>query len=102
MMDRAGTMGRYERMCKGEALEALVAEAQAAGSPVIDPRTRRDDVKPQPKKPKAQAAEAVAEAPEEAVAEPVADEAEAPVQDEVPVEEVAEPPAEGENEAPAE
>ena len=72
MMDRAGTLGRFARLRQGEAVEALVAEAQAAGSPVIDPRTRRDDIKPQPKK-KAQPAM------EEAVAEPaVGGEAEPP------------------------
>jgi small subunit ribosomal protein S16 len=79
MMNRAGTIGRYERLRNGEAVEALVAEAVAAGSPVIDPRTRRDDIKPQPKK-KAQPVveEAVAEAPAaEAEAEPAAAEAEA-------------------------
>ncbi len=79
MMDKAGTIGRFERLRKGEAIEALVAEAVAAGSPVIDPRTRRDDIKPQPKK-KAQ-----------------------PVVEEVPAaEQVAEPAAEGETETPAE
>ncbi len=76
MMDKAGTIGRYERLRKGEALETLVAEAVAAGSLAIDPRTRRDDIKPTPKKPKAK----------------VADEAAA----------VAEPAAEGETETPAE
>ncbi len=78
MMDRAGTIGRFERLRKGEAIEALVAEAVAAGRPVIDPRTRRDDIKPQPKK-KAQpvAEETAAEAPAEEYAEPAAAEGEA-------------------------
>jgi hypothetical protein len=99
MMARAGTISRFERLRKGEAVEALVAEANAVGSPVIDPRTRRDDIKPQPKKVAQPAVEeAVAPAPvavAEAVAEPVADE---PVVDPV----VDEPPTEGEAETPAE
>ena len=74
MMDKSGTLGRYERLRQGEAVEALVAEAQAAGRPAIDPRTRRDDIKPQPKKKTEPAAE-------EAAAEPAAEgEAEAPAE----------------------
>lgn len=42
LMTRAGTIGRYERLMKGEALETLVAEAQAAvaAADPISPRTR--------------------------------------------------------------
>lgn len=97
MMSRSGTIGRFERLRKGEAVEALVAEAVAAGSPVIDPRTRRDDIKPEPKK-KAQPAVEEAATPvavAEAVAEPIADEpAVEPVADESSAEGEAETPAE--------
>lgn len=73
MMDNLGTLGRYQRLRQGEELEGLVAEAQAAGHPAIDPRTRRDDIPPRPKKPKAKSAEETTPAPEEAVAEPAAE-----------------------------
>jgi small subunit ribosomal protein S16 len=72
MMDKAGTIGRYDRLRKGETMEALVTEAQAIEVPKIDPRTRRDDLIPHPKKPKAKA-EAKATASTEAVAEPAAE-----------------------------
>jgi small subunit ribosomal protein S16 len=112
MMGKVGTMERYDRLRKGEGLEALVAEAQAEDRPAVDPRTRRDDIKPKPKKPKAGAAAAEAqpagEAPAEAVAEAAVEEA--PVEavaeaavEEAPVEPAAEETAsEGAAEAPAE
>lgn len=42
ILRRAGTLDRYERMKKGEAVEALVAEAQAqaATAAPVSPRTR--------------------------------------------------------------
>ncbi len=42
MLVRLGTMARYERLKKGEELEALVAEAAAAraAAPAVSPRTR--------------------------------------------------------------
>lgn len=42
LMQRTGTWGRFERLRKGEAMEALVAEAVAAvaAMPPVDPRTR--------------------------------------------------------------
>ena len=96
MMDKAGTMGRFDRFRKGEAIEALAAEAKAMGTVAIDPRTRRDDIKPQPK---AKAQPIVEEVAVEEVEAPVAvAEVEAepePVVDEVPAEE-------GDAEAPAE
>lgn len=44
MLKRAGTMARFERLKKGEALEALVAEADAARAAAgpVSPRTRYD------------------------------------------------------------
>lgn len=107
MLDKLGTLERYERFRKGEAMEALIAEAAANMPAPVDARTRRDDI-PQPtSKKKAQAraqAEAVAvEAPVEAVAveeaaseEPVAEET-SPVVDETseaPAAEESEPAAE--------
>lgn len=38
ILNRTGTMGRFERLKKGEALEALVAEAEA-NKPEVSPRT---------------------------------------------------------------
>lgn len=101
IMDRLGTTDRLKRLHAGEAMEALLAEAMSAMPPSVDPRTRRDDLQPTPKKPKkaapdakaapAPTAEAVAEPPQEVEAEPVS-EAEA-----VPAEEVeAEPVSEAE------
>lgn len=42
VMVRTGTMARYERLRKGEALEALIAEAEAAkvAAEPVSPRTR--------------------------------------------------------------
>ena len=44
MLKRTGTMARFERLKKGEALEALVAEADAARTAAgsVSPRTRYD------------------------------------------------------------
>lgn len=41
VLDRAGTMGRFERLRKGETLEALVQEAEArkASATPVSPRT---------------------------------------------------------------
>ncbi len=39
VLDRAGTLGRFDRMRKGEAVEALVAEAAANYVPA-SPKTR--------------------------------------------------------------
>ncbi len=43
IMDKLGTLARLERLNKGEALEALVAEAEAAAAArePISPKTRR-------------------------------------------------------------
>jgi len=60
---KTGTLARYERLRKGEPLDALLAEAaaQAAAAPAIDPKTRIGR-KPASKPKKAeQPAEAVAE-----------------------------------------
>lgn len=42
ILDKLGTSGRYERLSKGEALEALLTEAAAetAARPPISPKTR--------------------------------------------------------------
>lgn len=104
ILDKLGTMDRYQRLRKGEAMDALLAEAQQMGQPQVDPRTRRDDIKPKAKAPKAakaaeEAPAAVAEsapvevaeatpveaaetAPVEAVEAPPDDVAEAPVPEE--------------------
>lgn len=55
---RTGTLARFERLRKGEALEALVAEAEAqkAAAEPVSPRTRYDSPEPgQGKMKKAQA-----------------------------------------------
>jgi small subunit ribosomal protein S16 len=43
ILKRTGTLARYERMRKGESLEALVAEAAAAAASAepVSPKTRR-------------------------------------------------------------
>ena len=111
ILRKLGTLDRYERLRKGEAMEALLAEAQGNAAPPVDARTRRDDL-PLPvskKKAKARAdaaaqaveAEAPAEeAPAAEVEEPVA-EAEAPAEEAAAEEPVAEEPA-ADAEAPAE
>ncbi len=58
---KTGTTARYERLTKGESLEALLDEANAQPAPAIDPKTRIGR-KPAPKPKKVeQAAEAAAE-----------------------------------------
>ncbi len=47
ILDKLGTVERLARLRTGEAIEALVAEVEAAGRPPIDPRTRRDDLREQ-------------------------------------------------------
>ncbi len=77
ILDKLGTQGRYERLRTGEALEQLLAEAEAetAQRGPIDPRTRRDDLPKESKKAKrkteaAAATEAKVEAEAVAEAEP--------------------------------
>jgi small subunit ribosomal protein S16 len=100
-----GTWERWERYKKGEALETLLAEAEAS-LPEVDPRTRRDDLVPtkakaKPSKKKEKPATPPTEeitAEEPAAEEPAAEEPEAeePVAEEPAVEEPAaeEPEAE--------
>jgi small subunit ribosomal protein S16 len=49
IFSKLGIMARYERLCAGESVEALVAEAESAAAArgAADPRTRRDDLKAQ-------------------------------------------------------
>jgi len=71
MLDKLGTLGRYDRFRKGESLDALIAEAAANMPAAIDPRTRRDDIPLPVSKKKAQARAqadaAVVEEPAEAM-----------------------------------
>jgi small subunit ribosomal protein S16 len=91
LLKKMGTMERYERLKKGESVETLVAEAEAAAeaSPAISPKTRRE-----PGKAAAKKAEKPAEAPEpkaEPEPEPEAAEAEeAPEVEEAPEPEASE------------
>ncbi len=101
ILDKLGTLARYERLRQGESLEALVAEAEAeaAAREPVSPKTSRP---PRPKAEKA-AVQAIAEEPvEEAEAEEVADEtAEEPVEEgeaEEAADEMAEEPAADESE----
>jgi small subunit ribosomal protein S16 len=75
ILEKLGTLGRFERFRKGESLEALVAEAEeeAALREPVSPKTTHIPVPGQSKKAKARAAEAEAEA-EEVDAEAEADE----------------------------
>lgn len=52
ILDRAGTLKRFEQLRAGESLEELVAQAkaEAAARPAVDPRTRQDRVSAAPKK----------------------------------------------------
>ena len=91
LLKKMGTLERYERLKKGESVETLVAEAEAAAeaAPDISPKTRRD-----PGKAAAKKAEKPAEAPEpkaEPEPEPEAAEAEeAPEVEEAPEPEASE------------
>lgn len=73
ILKTVGTWKRYERLMQGEALEALLTEAAAelAAKPAVDPRTRRDDLIPEPgtKKTAAPETEVEAEVEDEAVSE---------------------------------
>jgi small subunit ribosomal protein S16 len=90
ILNTLGTSERFERFRAGEAMEMLVAEAeaQAAARPPVDPRTRRDDLltgkkakavkeaaAPEAATSEAATLEAVAEAEVEAVEEAEAEEA---------------------------
>lgn len=102
IMVKLGTMDRLQRLRAGETLETLLAEAEAeaAQRPIIDPRTRRDDLLEERLKAKAEAraqaqdeAEAEAEAETEVEAETEAEaEAEAEVEEAEEVEETETPP----------
>ena len=49
LLTKTGTIGRFERLKKGESQETLLAEASAqkSSAPVIDPRTRIGHAVPQ-------------------------------------------------------
>jgi small subunit ribosomal protein S16 len=81
LLKKMGTLDRFERLKKGEAIETLVAEAEAAtaAAPEIDPKTRRaagakPATEPAPA-PVAEATEPEAEAEEAASEEAEATEA---------------------------
>lgn len=67
LLKRTGTWARYERLRKGESLEALVAEAEAAkaNAAPISPRTRFPSPGPGQSAKKAKEAAAAAEAAKE-------------------------------------
>jgi len=106
ILDRLGTLARYERLRQGEAVEALVAEAQAQFAAAGTPSTRtayaaheiqRPKPAPQPAAPAPQAPAKAAE-----VAQPAAESAAAEAAEvvaEEAAEAVAEDAAEGEAEA---
>ncbi|MFL7795152.1 MAG: 30S ribosomal protein S16 [Anaerolineae bacterium] len=73
LLKKMGTLDRFERLKKGESIEALVAEAEAAaeGAPTISPKTRRTAAAKKEAKPEAEGEETTApEAEAEAEAEP--------------------------------
>jgi small subunit ribosomal protein S16 len=67
ILDKLGTADRLARLRTGEAMEALLAEVEAAGSPVVDPRTRRDDLREQATGKKAKASSSDTKTEDEAV-----------------------------------
>jgi small subunit ribosomal protein S16 len=75
LMKNLGTLERFERLRAGEALETLLAEAEAAfaARPEVDPRTRRDDLAPGHRAAEAKAATKVEEPEAEAEGEPEAE-----------------------------
>ncbi|MBN1310896.1 MAG: 30S ribosomal protein S16 [Anaerolineae bacterium] len=100
IMDKLGTTDRLERLRRGEAMEALLAEAEAIERPAVDPRTRRDDLRGQ-----AKAKKSSPDVEVESEAEPTAEaevEVEAEVETEVAAEAETQVDAEEEVEAEAE
>jgi small subunit ribosomal protein S16 len=67
ILDKVGTVERLARLRTGEAMEALLAEVEAAGRPVVDPRTRRDDLREQAAGKKAKASSSDTQIEDEAV-----------------------------------
>jgi small subunit ribosomal protein S16 len=97
LLKKMGTLDRFERLKKGESIEALAAEAEAAaeGAPKISPKTRRAAAAKKEAKPEAEEPKEAAPAAEvEAEPEPEAEEVAAP-------ETEAEPEAEAEPEEEA-
>jgi len=76
LLKKMGTLDRFERLKKGESIEALVAEAETAaeGTPEISPKTRRAAAKKEAK-PEAEEPKETAPAEAEAEAEPEVEEA---------------------------
>jgi small subunit ribosomal protein S16 len=66
ILNKLGTTDRLKRLRTGEAMEALLAEAQA-GRPQVDVRTRRDDLREQAPARKAASKSAAPQAEAEAV-----------------------------------
>ena len=56
LLDKQGTMARFERLKQGESMEVLVAEAEEAAqaAPVTSPKTRREHVMPVAEEPVAE------------------------------------------------
>ena len=56
LLDKQGTMARFERLKQGESIEVLVAEAEEAAraAPVTSPKTRREHVMPVAEEPVAE------------------------------------------------
>jgi small subunit ribosomal protein S16 len=80
LLKKMGTLDRFERLKKGESIEALVAEAETAaeGTPEISPKTRRAAAKKEAKPEAEEPQEAAPAAEAEAEPEPEAEEATAP------------------------
>jgi small subunit ribosomal protein S16 len=84
IMTKLGTSERFARLRAGEAVDDLIAEAEAGAATreAVDPRTRRDDLQSRPKKKaKVEEVEAEAEVEVEAEAEPEGEEVEAEVEE---------------------
>ena len=60
LLKKMGTLDRFERLKKGESIEALVAEVEGGDEPSISPKTRRA---PEAKKPEEPAQASVEEEP---------------------------------------
>ena len=64
LLEKQGTLARFERLKQGESLEALVAEAEEAAQdlPEVSPKTRREHAMPAAEEPVAEEATGESEA----------------------------------------